>query len=1248
RKDVVLDLDFKSEWNRMAIATAAQTFANNIVSVRDTIGAVRFWQVIMSLESVSREVGKQERDGVFARFWEIVQPELRANPVVLTSQNSWARPDEVTLLEKKEELASLPILEALGVHIAHSDLRFTHGLLTAATVGVRLFGAIDLATALQGAGLTSRHERSDLPEFLRTDAQWNEVWDECDRLLEQLSRKSPGQRDAVRRELAKCSVAPCRDGAFWPCNAIYQADESTAGLFARTIPELQFVDQGQASFTPLQSLCPELDAAAAVYELGQVDATQLRAALEADSSLACDLLGWFQDRRAQFRQNDGLRSALKHLPIFPASTGFEPLSQLALPGGFDDPLKIAGIISIDALVGRLDFLNDLGAAKLTFETYARTRIPDAVVRDDLPVESRRELIQLLARKGSELRDFANICSVLADLPIVECADDYFRSANDVYFDTAPIREVLGEVPLAALPTEHTEGVRAFYLWLGVADEPRLDAVIRRITEVTANPPTDDAVATIQRLFEHLATRVGTIELGTPAASLRTAAWLAAQGEASRWFRPDEVYAVFRKSLFESQASFLDVPLRVQQQSTKFLECLGVRANPSNQQVIAHLLHRSANNEPVAENIYQYLADEAQPQSLLRLRDEACIHLGDGKFVRPDQVFWQPHPFGRYRWQLGDSLRKYHELFTRLGVNESASSRDAIQVLYEIEHEFGVGNHALDPDAKLVVAGCWRRLTTAIQIGEFASEELAPLETRKLICSPNGVLQPPQWMFFEDRPNLAAKFGRFLDNNAIKQPEGMGQAMQAAGVRFLSQAVQAHIVEKEGSVESTEVLDRIRDRWDLLHRFLEFENPAIASKLDVLLEVRCVRLTRLLIVQTLKVFNRELQSNPELAQAYLSREEGELHYVAADGRVPWIAISRELVGLLSPDEQPGQLAIGMKDVLGGDSHDLAKSVLDELQIPEIDRQSMSGQPAPGVISSLGEHVDDSGANDNDFNIADEVAAETQEVEESAAGGDPNPAEATTAEPTRASPTGSGNGDGRGKAPSGGTGARPGPGAGVGTKTNGSDADDPDSEDFNSPPDGRSPGAKRDRRGPGKRKGYAVLRSYVMPDRAEDDEVITDCDGHARRTEIAQAGVSRVMQFEHEEGRHPREMPPLHKGNDIESDDADGNIERVIEVKSIPGEWLGAEAGLTKPQVERARQLRHQYWLYVVENALDDDHYRIHRIRDPYGQANRFMFDPGWCQVEEHGTASDARLDALPDSSDGDSAPTGEETDASPID
>ncbi|OAI54265.1 hypothetical protein AYO47_03255 [Planctomyces sp. SCGC AG-212-M04] len=137
---------------------------------------------------------------------------------------------------------------------------------------------------------------------------------------------------------------------------------------------------------------------------------------------------------------------------------------------------------------------------------------------------------------------------------------------------------------------------------------------------------------------------------------------------------------------------------------------------------------------------------------------------------------------------------------------------------------------------------------------------------------------------------------------------------------------------------------------------------------------------------------------------------------------------------------------------------------------------------------------------------------------------------------------------------------------------------------------------------------------MPERS-DDYRPTAGDDHSRRTEVGQKGVDRVMLFEVEAGRFPTEMPPRHEGYDIESNNQDEIVERIIEVKSLDGAWTGAEAGLTKPQVEKSRQLGQQYWLYVVEHALDDGRYRIHSIQDPYGKANRFMFDPGWCQVEE---------------------------------
>ncbi len=435
--------------------------------------------------------------------------------------------------------------------------------------------------------------------------------------------------------------------------------------------------------------------------------------------------------------------------------------------------------------------------------------------------------------------------------------------------------------------------------------------------------------------------------------------------------------------------------------------------------------------------------------------------------------------------------------------------------------------------------------------------------------------------------------------------GQWQAMQAAGVRNLSQAVQTRLVEREGANENSEVLSRIQERQDLLRRLLDFASPGLGAKLGVFSEVRCYRATRLVVAQTLDAFNRVRQSTPEPVQAFLSRDDRELYYAASDGRLPWIAISRELVSLLCPDEQPGQLAIGMKDVLGSESEEIAKSVLDELQIPELDVQPTEGLLNSGVISSLGDDGEDVMEDippDDDVDEPIEPLLADTKRHDGADHGDSavRPVGHGTGSAASTSKRRSGRGD-----------RNIGNGRGNSTPVMGGDEEDSDPESNGTT---RPSAGSSGHRGAKKRRGYAVLRSYVMPDRPDDDGEL-DGEGQSHRSEVGQKGVDRVMRFEEEHGRAPKEMPPRHEGYDVESNNEDGNVERIIEVKSLDGEWTEAEAGLTKPQVEKARQLRHQYWLYVVEYALDDEKYRIHAIQDPYGKANRFMFDPGWCQVEE---------------------------------
>src|SRR5690606_6372623 len=104
-----------------------------------------------------------------------------------------------------------------------------------------------------------------------------------------------------------------------------------------------------------------------------------------------------------------------------------------------------------------------------------------------------------------------------------------------------------------------------------------------------------------------------------------------------------------------------------------------------------------------------------------------------------------------------------------------------------------------------------------------------------------------------------------------------------------------------------------------------------------------------------------------------------------------------------------------------------------------------------------------------------------------------------------------------------------------------------------------GAKH-RRMKSKRRCRADRRRSGQPDQPAEG-VRLDAAGHALRTAVGQKGVDRVLQFEVDQGRQPREMPPLHPGYDVESIDVNGTLQRTIEVKALEGAWTAAGVGLT---------------------------------------------------------------------------------------
>lgn len=1168
RKRVLFGDDYQGRWNTAAVGGASLAVAGALPRLPELLGHASLWKLLDHMQDVARKAEVGQREKAFGEFWKAVLPELSKARIVFSSKEEWHRPANVFLLEKEEEHKALPLLESMGVLLVHPDLRPHFGLLRSADLGVRLLGVRELAEALGKSGLDRTRALDEAPEWIRPAGARELLAREIETLFE---RKMTDQnRQEARQAVSAVAIALGQDGRLHPPRDLYKADIETMALFRGIGVETPFLANGNPK--AIDEMAPSFDTAAALDALGACEPEMIEALWRAGGWTAHSLIRWIEARKASL--SPGLRDRFVRLPIFPSGKRLRHLTDLAVPGTFDDPLGLASLVDLEKLPDLRDFLRELGAQELTFSTYVRQQIPQAFAVDGgVTTKSRRKLVMVLAEHLGEIRDDDDSRIALAMCPLVECQDGRFRTAGEVYVGGLELLDVLGhETPLAVNPREHPQAVRELLLWLGVAESPRPADLLTRVRRLTQLPPARDVRMDIQKVFAHLAGRwkQEASALENELVELQSLAWLPTFGDESSWRRPADLYATYQSYLFETQAQFLDVERTVQNQAPELIRWLGIRIEPTASQVVRHLLACAEAGRKVNPEVYRFLNDHIADNALRSLRDNACLLLPDGRYVRPDQVFWSEHPFGRYRVRFGADMRRFGELFERLGVRELPEPEDARRVLEEISQEFGDANRPLDEGAQGVVHQCWVLLSRALEDERIEPDDLGELRDRKVIPDDRRLLNPPRWMFFEDRPGLASRFGAFLDHNAIPRPQGAWRAMQAAGVRPLSQAVRTELIECEDPEDDEAVRKLLSDRWVLIERVVEAARGAERGTWDlsILDQLPVKRATRLEVRRILETFGQVRSTEPEAVPVHFDRLERVLYYADRDGGPPWAALSREIAYAMNPEAEAGQVAPGLKEALSAVSLAVATAELDELGYAPFKEVAPAG-PAQELVQELGETT------------PDDVASPQLPP---AVSGPSTPEEALRAllGQKETTPTPPPRGLDRQE-------HERGEGA-IGRSTS------------------RQPSAS----GSGTSQ-RSRLRSYVTPEGATS-EPEDDSEAAACRSRLDRAGVNRVLDHERRAGRRPVEMPPNHPGYDVESRDDSGMVERYIEVKSLAGEWGGLGAGLTRTQFERGRKLGERYWLYVVEYA-DQENVRIVRIQDPARRVGEFFYDDGWRDLAE---------------------------------
>jgi hypothetical protein len=1236
--------DPESDWNRAAVRAGARILAAAVKWLPDELDAKRLWSLIASVHDVADSVDDAP-DPVFASFWGELCAHMAEEEVVWSADDRWLPPGKVFLLEPDWRPA-LDALHELGLAIVN-PLIHDHVAAVAEDIGVGSLTASDLATAIKQTGLTSERQHDALPGCLATRPGLDALL----RVVADMIGRWQFSPDTPIRAFDGCAIVPCLGGTVAPPDQISLELEGTVALFGQ-LPGLTFVDVDHVDRLDerLRRVLRRLMGWEVVDALAQArEQGTLTAAIA--GSAGRHMLRWLADRAADL--DAAHVQALRGLPIFPSARGLVPLTELELPGPFDsDPLEITETVDLRDIDDLREFLGKgcLGARTLDLDVYINDRlVPASAEGRTFEDDKLDRLLAMLADKLDDLDDAA--LDALAELPLIPTRGDGRLAATSAYFDTEIVRTVLGAEAIVALPERQLRKLKPLLEELGVEDEPRPQDVAEAVEAIVAQPKTPERSARVRTIVEHLGPkfRFGTdaeqeskrSELNATYPTLLELEWL--PSSRGGWALPGELHRTDWRTAFETTGNFIELTERtVQQPNADFLELLGVRLRPDPALVIDHLLASVEAAQPVRKRVYEALNELATAADLEPLQDRPCILMSADpvQYAPPTEVVRNPGALRNHLYALPKDLVGYHELTAALDIPEEPTESNAALVLQRISSS---SSGPVTVDDRAAIQQCWRILERE---WELVSDEAKPgdleeleqwieaeLSHERCWLDRAGVPSLPRMLFIDDLPALRRFVPDDVQAMLVDRPRMGVQALKAAGLRFLSQAVAEEIESVPNTRPNPALAGTLRARSDALARILSAADVSL-EPLDDLPSLELFVADEIVVRRS--IVDPELDLGEQSVAALLDKEGGRL-FVSESSPMATTGLAVELARFLCGEGFNPGIASSIEMVLSAASVSAAHDALDALQIARLGEDVEDGGDSATDETSPFEHEEDwdehacaepeldsdapeasmyeDGADEEEL---DEEELDEEELDEETAAtvGEEIDEEddldsGFTPEPGHVGGSGR-NGD------TGDRGSRPGYGGSQnGTRTS--------SAEHAGSTNGRSNGASGD---PDQHPGTdptppeVPWRIWVSGQKGgRQDRVAESPATKHLRDSVAERGVERVIQYERDHGRIAVPMPPNNEGYDVESVKGPGKpVQRRIEVKALGGTWeaewgtAGNPPQMTGPQFRMSIE-DGRHWLYVVENALDDDRWSVYPIQNVGQKANRYLIDHGWKEAAD---------------------------------
>ncbi len=1253
RKDIVLDGEgHERYWNEALLAAAAAIVAENFTTLRDLLGARRLW-------SLGAAAMARAKDGAFGEFWKSFSSASRACASVLTIDGTWKQPADVRSAPREMDDREQNALASVGLSILNPSLRAYWNPLHDALVGVRQLRLPDIVTQL--AWLPADTVRPANPHL-------RSIWSAVSTMLEVRGTKIIPTPAGVLNQLSTARFLLDRDGTARTAAEMRRLPDNIPNdLLGRVLPTIGIPDADVLGLPRIAAL---------IRELRLDDFAQDLAAKVSDTHGALALVNDDHALRAAYRlltllwiDGEPTKAAtiLRDATILRNTDGSLVAPRRAqLPGGFRDPTGYYQFVDTAPFPAGMErFATEvLGITILHFPEYVERHLGDAIARGVNREQYRSIMAQIVAHR----RELMPQRETLRQLAFVRTRGGDWARPDGCYYSTSALQSLLGDhaarwvdenwMPVDGLTAGRVRDI--LEIDLAMPTTVSTSHIIARVTEIAASLDPEQAMRALAPIMRHILDRWPRLdlaereELGGLSEVMFMPAMIKGAIDTERLYYPEEVYRAIRAVGFDTQVPIVGLQaLRLGDRSTgEFLDLLGVEQEPGTGVVVDHLLQLMKEERGPSDVTYAILSERLGrgdgPEEIDRLVGTPFIFDPTAGFLHAEAVFWTKPPFGGRWHQVSGKMRERQPLFTRLGVSDAPEPKHYARLLLQIADD----DDRSDTDLT-VHDRCLMRLAEDLDAETpGAAEAIDTLADEDCLLAIDANAMWPGDALWLDSEMHIAPFGHELDHMVVRPPEmdgkGLRRLFARLGARPLSDAVRIELSERPTSEVDIEATRILRERGDLLVRLIPTTGGAdLLWRLVKGIEVR--RAEMLLTRAELHGFGEPVRSAPIRSPAHLETAEPALYLQATRmGLHEWMVTAQHLlagVAHLCPSADLRALAAVAHFALMLPTREQAEEAIEG-------HGYLARAPDDGILPEA-EELEDGGFHDPAFDVAGD---DTQDVETASDPTFEDVATDTESGPT-GEPSGSSNGGtgdvNRGERSSGSQASsepqdsapatsssapysskpaaerdvsREGAGSSTGdAKREGDPADGGrrDGEDtLRHQNDGdlhrsaRSASGERSER----RRSRSRMRSYVSENAERADQAEATDDG---RTEIDRlvdaAAVEAVLVFEAAGGRHAVEQHHGNPGYDVVSSSAQGP-RRLIEVKGINGDWDGLGVKLSKVQYRCAQENPEEFWLYVVENALDPSRRHVRPLPDPFSRVDEYWFDGEWRKTCEAGASA----------------------------